>query len=75
MSSFASEFYGLPEYVITHIRTENLEHNRRIYHWVMRGGMLVPQFTAFVAAKDLIIMSDMVQETLTDFQPLRRSSH
>lgn len=62
--NFASEFYGLPEYVITHIRTEKLEHNTRVYHWVSRGGMLVPQFTAFIAVKDLIVMNGAVQACL-----------
>lgn len=66
---YATEFFGLPEYVITHIRTEVLEQNRRVYHWVKRGGVMVPQFTAFIAAKDLIVMHGVVKESLSDFTP------
>lgn len=64
---FAADFYGLPEYVITHIRTEKLKHgNVRVYHWEERNGHLVPAFMAFIAAADLVVMNDEVQETLND---------
>jgi len=64
---FAAEFYGLPEFVITHIRTEKLKNgNTRVYHWVERNGRLVPCFMALVANKDLVVMNEIVQETLDD---------
>jgi hypothetical protein len=66
-SDFAAEFYGLPEYVITHIRTEKLKNgNTRVYHWVERNGRLVPCFMALIANADLFIMNDTVRETLDD---------
>lgn len=64
---FAADFYGLPEYVITHIRTEKLKNgNTRVYHWVERCGKLVPTFMALIATKDLMVMNDAVQETLNE---------
>jgi hypothetical protein len=64
---FAAEFYGLPEFVITHIRTEKLTNgNTRVYHWVERNGRLVPCFMALIANKDLTVMNGIVQETLND---------
>jgi hypothetical protein len=64
---FAAEFYGLPEFVITHIRTEKLTNgNTRVYHWVERNGRLVPSFMALIANKDLLVMNEVVQETLND---------
>jgi hypothetical protein len=67
---YSSEFYGLPEYVITHIRVEKLKNNnRRVYHWEERNGMLIPSFMAFIAGPDLIVMSEAVQESLIDITP------
>lgn len=67
---FAAEFYGLPEYVITHIRTEKVRNgNTRIYHWEERNGVLVPQFMAFIASSDLVVMNDQVQEALAGYVP------
>lgn len=64
---FAADFYGLPEYVITHIRTEKLKNgNTRVYHWVERNGSLVPSFMALIATKDLAVMSETVQETINE---------
>jgi hypothetical protein len=64
---FAAEFYGLPEFVITHIRTEKLKNgNTRVYHYVERCGRLVPCFMALIATKDLAVMNDAVRETLDD---------
>lgn len=64
---FAADFYGLPEYVITHIRTEKLKNgNTRVYHWVERCGTLVPSFMALIATKDLAVMNDKVQEALNE---------
>ena len=60
--NFASEFYGLPEYVITHVKTETLKNgNVRVYHWVERAGQLVPCFMAMIATSDLVVMNDVVQ--------------
>jgi hypothetical protein len=65
---FATEFYGLPEYVITHIRTEKLKNgNVRVYHWEERNGQLVPAFMAFIAGNDLVVMNGAVQDALLDF--------
>jgi hypothetical protein len=62
---FAADFCGLPEYVITHIRTEKLKNgNVRVYHWVERNGSLVPCFMALIAATDLVVMNEAVQESL-----------
>lgn len=73
---FAAEFYGLPEYVITHIRTEKLKNgNTRVYHWVERNGHLVPTFMALVANKDLMVMNDAVQETLSETMREGQSAH
>ena len=73
---YSSEFYGLPEYVITHIRVEKLRNsNRRVYHWEERNGMLVPAFMAFIATPDLVIMNDVVQESLIDFVPRMKANH
>lgn len=73
---FAAEFHGLPEYVITHIRTEKLKNgNTRIYHWEERNGVLVPAFMAFVASSDLVIMNDQVQDALTGYVQEGRSKH
>ena len=64
---FAAEFFGCPEYVITHIRTEKLKNgNTRVYHWVERNGRLVPTFMALIANKDLMVMNDAVKEALTE---------
>lgn len=61
--NFAADFYGCPEYVITHIRTEKLQNgNTRVYHWELRNGILVPSFMAFIATSDLIVMNEVVQE-------------
>jgi len=45
----ATEFYGLPEYVIDQHETERTSCGVRIYHWRKLGSMLVPQFTAVIA--------------------------
>jgi hypothetical protein len=72
---YSAEFYGLPEYVITHIRVEKLKNNNsRVYHWEERNGMLVPVFMAFIATPDLIVMNDAVQESLIDF-PRAKAHH
>lgn len=64
--NFAAEFYGCPEYVITHIRTEKLKNgNTRVYHWVERNGQLVPCFMALIATTDLVVMNEAVQESLS----------
>jgi hypothetical protein len=69
-NDFSADFYGLPEYVVTHIRTEKLKNgNVRLYHWEERNGVLVPAFMAFIAVPDLIVMNDAVQESLEDFVP------
>lgn len=73
---FTAEFFGLPEYVITHIRTEKLRNgNTRIYHWEERNGVLVPAFMAFVAASDLVVMNDQVQEALSGYVPVVSVKH
>lgn len=70
---FSAEFYGLPEYVITHIRVEKLKNgNSRVYHWEERNGVLIPSFMAYIAAPDLIVMNETVQESLADFVPRQR---
>jgi hypothetical protein len=74
--NFATDFYGCPEYVITHIRTEKLANgNTRVYHWENRNGLLVPSFMAFIATKDLVVMNGIVQETLNDYAPDDRLQH
>ena len=73
---FAADFYGLPEFVITHIKTEKLKNgNTRVYHWVERCGKLVPTFMALVATRDLAIMNEAVQETLNDSIREGQSAH
>lgn len=73
---FAAEFYGLPEYVITHIRTEKLKSgNTRVYLWVERNGSLVPCFMALIAYPDLVVMSEKVQETLNEVCPPGHLAH
>ena len=65
-NNFAADFYGCPEYVITHIRTEKLKNgNTRVYHWVERCGQLVPCFMALIATTDLVVMNEAVQESLS----------
>ena len=65
-NNFAADFYGCPEYVITHIRTEKLKNgNTRVYHWVERCGQLVPCFMALIATADLVVMNEAVQESLS----------
>lgn len=74
--NFAADFYGCPEYVITHIRTEKLTNgNTRVYHWENRNGILVPSFMAFIATRDLIVMSGIVQETLGDVKVVDQMRH
>lgn len=52
------EFYGLPEYVVNTVVTEAAENgNVRIYNYVKRGSLLVPQFICLMAAADLIVAS------------------
>jgi hypothetical protein len=73
---FAAEFYGLPEYVITHIRTEKLKNgNTRVYHWVERNGSLVPCFMALIATADLAVMSETVQDSLATGCPPGQIAH
>jgi hypothetical protein len=67
IENFATDFYGCPEYVITHIRTERLTNgNTRVYHWESRNGLLVPSFMAFIATRDLVVMNSVVRETLNE---------
>lgn len=64
---FAAEFYGLPEYVITHVRGEKLPNGcTRVYHWVERNGTLVPCFMALIATCDLVVMNEVVQNVLRE---------
>ena len=73
---FAAEFYGPPEYVITHIRTEKLKNgNTRVYHWVERNGSLVPCFMALIATTDLVSMNEAVQESLSNGCPPGQRAH
>lgn len=68
---WTAEFANCPEYVITHIRTEKLQNgNTRVYHWEKRGGQLIPSFMAFIATVDLVVMNDVVQDSLHDFVPV-----
>lgn len=45
----ATEFYGLPEYIIDQHATERTACGLRIYHWRSLGGSYVPLFTAVLA--------------------------
>ena len=40
-----------------------------------RNGMLVPSFMAFIATPDLVVMNDVVQESLIDFVPRMKANH
>lgn len=62
---FAAEFYGLPEFFITHIRAEKLGNGcTRVYHWVERNGRKVPAFMALIVEDDLVVMNDTIQDSL-----------
>lgn len=54
---FATDFYGLPSFFITHHRAEIFGQNVRIYHWEKRGSILAPQFMCILSATDLAVIS------------------
>ncbi|QPF86996.1 hypothetical protein IC762_12150 [Bradyrhizobium genosp. L] len=67
LEAFAAEFIGMPEYTVNIIRTEDAGNGIvRIFHWVKKGGLLEPQFTALVAAADLLTITRDVQRTATE---------
>lgn len=72
--SWAMEFCGLPEYVVSHHRTEQIALGVRVYHWKHMAGVLVPQFTAVLAPIDLAMISrdvhDMAVRALTERMPV-----
>lgn len=55
----ATEFYGLPEYVIDQHETERTACGVRIYHWRSLGGVYVPLFTAVLAP---VVLAQISQE-------------
>lgn len=57
-----NEFFGLPEYVVNTVTTEAAGNgNVRIYNYVKRGNLLVPQFMCLIAAADLVVASREVE--------------
>ena len=51
-----NDFFGTPEFVVSSIATESAGNgNVRIYNYVRRGNLMVPQFSIFIAAADLIV--------------------
>lgn len=56
------DFFGLREYVVNTVVTEAAGNgNVRIYNYVKRGSLLVPQFICLMAATDLIVASREVE--------------
>lgn len=57
-----NEFDGLMEYVVNAVATEPAGYgNVRIYNYVKRGGLLIPQFMCVMAAADLVVASRTVE--------------
>ena len=51
MADLIGDFYGVPEFFINCVTTECAGNgNIRIFNYAKRGGILVPQFTAVLAA-------------------------
>lgn len=61
-SKLANEFFGCQEFVVDSHQTEQTSVGVRIYHWRRMGGVLVPQFTAVLAAHVLATISKDVHE-------------
>lgn len=59
---WTAEFAGLPEYVVSHHRTEKISLGVRVYHWRQMGAVLVPQFTAVLSPLDLAMIGRDVHE-------------
>ncbi len=58
----SDEFFGLPEFVVNRVILETAgPGNFRIYNYVLRGAVLVPQFMALISAGDLVGMIDVVE--------------
>lgn len=56
------DFFGLREYVVNTVVTEAAGNgNVRIYNYVKRGSLLVPQFICLMAATDLLVASREVE--------------
>lgn len=58
-----SEFYGCPEYVVNHHRTEQMSLGIRVYHWRKLGNLMVPQFTAVLSPLELAAIAKDVHQT------------
>ncbi|MCX7320414.1 MAG: hypothetical protein NT113_13305 [Hyphomicrobiales bacterium] len=57
-----ADFYGVPEFFISHVTTESAGNgNIRVFNYATRGGVSVPQFTVVIAAIDLIKASRQVE--------------
>jgi hypothetical protein len=57
-----ADFYGVPEYFVSHVATESAGNgNIRVINYAVRGGMSVPQFTVVIAAVDLLKASREVE--------------
>ena len=64
---FETEFFGLPEYVINFARAEDAGNGHiRVYHWVRKGRVLEPTFTALISAIDVLRISGDVRELAMD---------
>lgn len=58
-----ADAYGIPEYFATHVRTEDAGGGCiRIYNCVMKGGLLVPQYTVVFPAACLVTSAKIVFE-------------
>lgn len=57
-----ADFYGVPEYFISHVTTESAGNgNIRVVNYAVRGGNSVAQFTVVIAAIDLLKASRQVE--------------
>lgn len=51
-----NDFFGLPEFVVNEIVTESAGgENVRIYNYVRRGHVLVPQFMCLMNATEMLV--------------------
>lgn len=60
--NLANEFFGCQEFVVDAHKTEQTSVGVRVYHWRKMGGVLVPQFTAVLAAHILVAISKDVHD-------------
>lgn len=62
--NFASDFYGLPTYIVDQVRLESIaETNQmRVYHWESLNGVLRPLFMAVLTTHKLARIGSEVRD-------------